>query len=207
MILSAHAPQVVDRPVIALPEATATPSCVQETVFFTPAREVRRCTSGDLVGQLDDYAGEILWKIQADDQLILQLTLSASPLAVELDMKPPRGTVGFLGIIIYGPKRRSSDVAYFMTQCGYYLDDPTGCDRNVPYMNPQCLFSFHEELPMTFDLPQVQQQSVDDSTQTPFDILAGFETTDRLPEANTPSALCTTLQVYVRRILRYNLLT
>jgi hypothetical protein len=192
---------------MALSEPAIAPSCTQETVFFTPSRELRRCPSADLVGHLDNYAGEVLSRLAADDELLLQLTFSAFPMAVELDTKPPKGTVGFLAITIYGPRRRFGDVGHFMTQCSYYLEDPTGCDWNVPYMNPQCLFSLHEHPPMTFDLPQVQHHTVDDFTRTPSDILAGFETTDRLAEAATPTALRTALQAYVRKTAGYNLLT
>lgn len=176
------------------------PSCAQETVFFTSGKELRRCITQDLAGRLDDYAGEVLSRLTADDELILQLTFSASPLATESDTKSPQGTVGSLGIIIYGPKRRSGDIGHFMIQCGYYLEDPTGCDRNVPYMNPQCLFSLHEHLPMTFDLPPVQQQNINNFTPFLSDILAGFETTNRLPVADTPTAIRTILQAYVRVI-------
>ena len=197
-ILSAHAPQIEDRPVMALSETTVIPSCTQETVFFTNDRELRRCINGALVGRLVGHSGEVLSRLAEDDELILRLAFSTSLMAPGLDTKPPKGTVGFLGIIVYGPGHRSSDVGYFMTQCGYYLEDPIGCEWNVPYINPQCLFSLHELPPMTFDLPRIQQNSVDHLTSTPSDILAGFETTHHLLEAATPTALRTRLKPYVK---------
>lgn len=205
-ILFAYALQLLDLPVNAHSDAAIAPSCTQETVIFGPSRELRRYKTKDVVGQLDNYTGEILSRLAADDELILQLLFSLSPIAVEQHIKPPRGTVGFLRIIIYGPRCRFSDVGDFITRCGCYLEDPTGCDWNVPYMNPQCLFSLHECPPMTFDLPQLQQHSVDDLVQMPSDLLAGFETTDRLEESATPTALCTTLQAYVRGTPGCNLL-
>lgn len=54
-------------------------------------------------------------RLIADDELLLQLTFSTSPMAAILDIKPLKGTVGFIGIIIYGPKHRSGGVGYFMT--------------------------------------------------------------------------------------------
>jgi hypothetical protein len=197
----------VDRPVIAPPGTTLALCCIQENVFFQAPKHIHCCSSQDLLGRLDDNAAKILCTIRADDQLEIQLKFSVSPLACVLDTKPPKGTVGFLAINIYGPKRLSDDVGYFMSQCGYYLEDPIGCDRNVPYINPQCLFSFYEQPPMTFDLSPAPQQSIHESTRSPRDILAGFETTDQLLEATTPSALSTTLQAYVGVILPHNLLT
>lgn len=199
MTFFAHNSQVIDRPVTALPGATSALLSTQETVIFTPPREIHRCIEGDLVGRLDNYLGEVLCRLTADDEFRLQLTLSETQLAFESSTRP-KGTVGFLGIIIYGPKGLSSDLSRFIAKCGYYLDDPIDCDRNVPYMNPHSLVSFYDEPSMTFDLPQARQQSPDDLMRTPLDILAGFETTGSLPESVTPSALCTDLKVYVRLI-------
>ncbi|KAH7371973.1 SNF2 family N-terminal domain-containing protein [Pyrenochaeta sp. MPI-SDFR-AT-0127] len=194
---------VVDLPVHVLSTSAMAPSWTSETVFFESGRELRRPKTQDLVGRLDDYVCEVLSRLTADDELILQLTFSASPPATESDTKRSQGNLGSLSIIMYGPKRRSGDVGYFMAQCGYYLDDPTSCDRNVPYMNPQCLFSLQEHLPMTFDLPQMQLKNVDDFAPSPSDILAGFETTDRLPIADTPTAIRTVLQEHQRQALTF----
>jgi hypothetical protein len=84
-----------------------------------------------------------------------------------------------------------------MTQAGCYLDDPVGCDRNVPYMNPQYLCSLHEEPSMTFELSQLQHSLVENSAQASRDILSGFETTEDLDLSDTPTALRTKLQMYV----------
>ncbi|PZD31108.1 hypothetical protein A1F97_09928 [Pyrenophora tritici-repentis] len=82
-----------------------------------------------------------------------------------------------------------------MTQAGCYLDDPVGCDRNVPYMNPQCLFSLHERPPMTFELLPLQQPHIDNFAQASLDVLSGFETTDDLELSANPTALRTELKV------------
>lgn len=153
-----------------------------------------------MVGQLDSRVGEILRTLAADGELTLQLALSAFPIAAGPDTKPSQKATHFLGIIIYGPRHRFNDVGDFVTGCGCFLEDPVGCDRNVPYMNPQCLFSLHESPPMTFDLRHIQQQSMTDFTRTSADILAGFETTAHIHESADPAALRTTLKPYVRHI-------
>jgi hypothetical protein len=206
-ILFTYHRQIVDRPLNAPSHAAAVAPCIEGAAIFTPPREVRNCSTGDVVGRLDNYAGEVLSKITADGELALQLTISASPVVAESDIKTPKGAVGFARIILYGPRNRFSDVGDFMTKCGYYLEDPCGCDRNVPYMNPQCLFSVHEQPPMTFDVPPLQQNNLDDFIPTPCDILAEFETTDRIEEAAIPTALCTTLKPYVASTSTYVLLT
>ncbi|PSN61328.1 hypothetical protein BS50DRAFT_504751 [Corynespora cassiicola Philippines] len=152
------------------------------------------------LGRLDDHTREALSTLQADGELHLQLTYSTTPLTPENSTKPPRGTVGFLSTILYGPRGRLYDVGYFTAQCGHYLEDPLGCDRNVPYLNPQCLSSIYEEPPMTFDLINLGQHQVDDFMPKPCDLLAGFETTDELGESHTPNALCTQLKSFVNII-------
>jgi hypothetical protein len=50
---------------------------------------------------------------------------------------------------------------------------------------------------MTYTLPRLQQQSINDFTQASGDILSGFETTDVIEESADPSALRTRLKPYV----------
>jgi hypothetical protein len=88
-------------------------------------------------------------------------------------------------------------VGEFMTQAGCFLDDPVGCDRNVPYMNPQCLFSLHERPPTTFELFQLPNPHIENFTRATIDVLSGFETTDDFELTANPTALRTGLQVYV----------
>lgn len=173
------------------------PTCTQDTVRFHPPRTLRHSVSDRPVGQVDDYGGTILFRLITDDELELQLALSPSPVITIADKKACKGNTQFLGIILYGPRRRFGDVGNFVNQSGCYPDDPVGCDRNVPYMNPQCLFSLQERPPMTFELSQPQQHSVEDFARTSLDILADFETTNSLELSASPTALRTNLQPYV----------
>ncbi len=188
---------MLDRPVAALPDTAIAPSCAQEAVLFAPPRELRRCETKELVGQLSEYDGEVLSRLTADEELTLQLFTVDTPIVVENGNQRAKVTVAFLQAILYGPRRCYDDVGAFITQCGYYLEDPVACDRNVPYMNPQCLFSLQGRPPMTFELPKMPQDSVDELSRTSCDILAGFETTAWLDEAVTPTALRTILKPYV----------
>jgi hypothetical protein len=94
-------------------------------------------------------------------------------------------------------------VGDFVTQCGCFLDDPVGCDRDVPYLNPQCLFGFYGDLPMTSDFIH-KEQTLGDFTPASLDILAQFETTDDIKEAKDPTALYTALRPYVKELLKVN---
>ncbi|KAH7408180.1 SNF2 family N-terminal domain-containing protein [Phaeosphaeria sp. MPI-PUGE-AT-0046c] len=170
---------------------------------FQPPRTIHCGHSNTPAGQLDDYGGELLMRLRTDDELKIQLLLSSAPIALSTERKPPKSVLQCLGIVIYGPRRRFSDVGDFVSQAGCYLDDPVNCDRNVPYMNPQCLFSLHEQPQMTFELFQSQQPHIADFTQASLDILSGFETSHDLDLSATPTALRTELQMHQKQALTF----
>ncbi|KAH7085094.1 SNF2 family N-terminal domain-containing protein [Paraphoma chrysanthemicola] len=194
---------ILDLPVTLSSETASSTTCTQGTLRFHPPRALCREASGEQLGCLGNYGGEILLRLNADDQLTLQLALSPSPAITTTDKKACKGDTQYLGVILYGPRHRFSDVGDFISRSGCYLDDPIGCDRNVPYMNPQCLFSLHEQPPMTFDLLQPQNQQIEDFTRAPHDVLADFETTTSLQRTAKPTALRTDLKPHQREALTF----
>lgn len=202
----AHGTQISDLPVNVSLHRTASPVLTQHPIRFEPPHSLYFGTGDALVGRLGDYGGELLGKLVADDELILQYTLSSAPLARTTGKRSTQNTSQFLGVIMYGPRRRFSDVGDFMTRAGCYLEDPVGCDRNVPYMNPQCLFSLYESPPMTFGLLSLQQPHVGDFTRDSLDVLSGFETTDDFEPSAKPTALRTELKLYVISMRKVTLL-
>lgn len=152
--------------------------------------------TGCSIGKPDEHTSEVLKRLFADPELVSQLTLRQDALVSDNHTKPNRRLAGYLSIIVYGPRSYLASVGDFMTKCGRYLEDPVGCDRNVPYLNPQCLFSIHENPPMTFDLSHTVDVEAEDTTRYS-DILAGFETSDSFFETPTPDLLRTGLKPYV----------
>ncbi|KAJ8114606.1 hypothetical protein OPT61_g3554 [Boeremia exigua] len=192
-----------DCPVSALVDiATLPPIVVDPVIFQHNQNELYHAVTGHLIGKADEHTGEILKRVLADSELVSQLTLRKDALVPNNEMKAKRSLVGYLSITIYGPRAYLSSVGDFMTQCGRNLEDPVGCDRNVPYLNPQCLFSLHENPPMTFDLSQSCHEELEDTTHYS-DILAGFETTDTLFETRTPDLLRTSLKPHQQRALTF----
>jgi len=152
---------------------------------------VQRCSDGQILGQLDDYAVQVLATLAGDGDIELQLRCLIGGEARRTQSKK---AVGSLEVILYGPRSRAGHVGDFVGKCRYYLQDPSGCTRNVIYFNPQRLASLDGYLPMTFDLEQHQPYAMD-NLHAANDILANFETTDALGQAETPRALRTELQV------------
>jgi hypothetical protein len=198
-VVHAHSTQISDLKVHNPLHHAASPTSTQHTIRFEPPRTIHRGNANAPVGRLDDYGGELLRRLVADDELILQLVLFSTPIVPPTERRTLKDTLQYLGVTIYGPRRRFCDVGDFMTRANCFLDDPVGCDRNVPYMNPQCLFSLHEQPPMTFDLMQLQQPHTDSFSRASLDILSGFETTDDLDSSASPTALRTELKECVIR--------
>jgi len=153
---------------------------------------VQRGADGQRLGTLEDFAAESLSKLAVDGEIELQLRCSTG-----IDpAKSPRGKCFIsLDAIIYGPRQRADNVGDFVAACGYYLQDPLGCAKNVVYFNPHRLACLHGYSPMTFDLLQHNSLPVKDVTGMANDILAQFETTDVLDEEPTPPALSTPLKL------------
>jgi len=189
--------QISDLKVQSSSHHVASPISAQHPIRFEPPRTLYRGSASTPIGRLDEYWGELLKRLVADDELILQLVLFSAPIAPSIKQKTPRSDLQYLGVTIYGPRCRCDDVGIFMTRVNCFLDDPVGCDFNVPYMNPQCLFSLHERPPMTFDLPQLQQPYIDSFSRASLDILSGFETADDFESSASPTALLTELKEYV----------
>lgn len=104
---------------------------------------------------------------------------------------------GSLEIILYGPKNMADPVGMLMEECGYCLQDPYNCDRNVPYINPHRLSSMFYDPPMTQSIQEPRKVAVERFTSAALGALANYQTAERLEIASTPSALSTELQLCV----------
>lgn len=152
--------------------------------------------TGCPVSKPDEHTSKILKRLFANPELVSQLTLQKDALISDNHTTLKRRLVGYLSIIIYSLRNYLASVGNFITQCGRYLEDPIRCDRNVPYLNPQCLFSMHKNPPITFSLSQAFNIEAEDKTHYS-NILASFKTTNSLSKTPTPNLLQTSLKPYV----------
>ncbi|CAN9185696.1 unnamed protein product [Alternaria alternata] len=181
------------------PNHVASSLSIQDPIRFESPRTIRYGVGDAPAGWLDDYGGKLLGTLVADSELILQLVTLSTPVAPTTEKKTFKNALS-LGVIIYGPRYLFSHIGDFMTRAGCYLDDPIGCDRNVPYMNPQYLCSLQEEPSMTFELSQLQHTSVENFSRASLDVLSGFETTDDFDLSDTPTALRTKLKIFANAV-------
>jgi len=101
--------------------------------------------------------------------------------------KQPR-VVAHVAAILYGPEELGDQIGAFLDRCKLFLQEPFGCEQNVPYKNPHCLSSIFEEPKMTFELKEL---NVTCATLSQFEPLKALETTDDLPEWSQPSSFKT----------------
>ncbi|RMZ72475.1 global transactivator [Pyrenophora seminiperda CCB06] len=174
---------------------------IQDQIRFEPPRTLHCGVTDTPIGRLDEFGGELLLRLVADDEFTFQFLLSSTPYKPETK-KPTKKTSQFLWAIVYGPRRRFDDIGHFMTKARCWFYDPVGCDRNVPYMNPHYLSSIRGPLEWTSDLRPLQPHS-DDFARASLDVLSGFETTDDLELSATPTALRTELKMHQRQALTF----
>ena len=98
-----------------------------------------------------------------------------------------------LSVVLYGSMDVFEPIGEFLSQCSEYLQSPSCCDRNVPYVNPQSLFWRDGDPPMTFQLHSELSLSHIETMGQSEDPSAILETEDSLPETEAPAAIRTTL--------------
>jgi SWI/SNF-related matrix-associated actin-dependent regulator of chromatin subfamily A3 len=112
-------------------------------------------------------------------------------------------------IILYGPPELAESICEFIEDCNEYLEDgrklylqdPAGCDRNVPYRNPQRLPPLDDSAPDTLTLNLISLGNnktigLEDIEPRP-ELLELLDSQEDLPEAPQPPAIATTLERYV----------
>jgi len=112
-------------------------------------------------------------------------------------------------IILYGPPELAEPICEFIEDCNehledgrkLYLQDPAGCDRNVPYRNPQRLPPLDDSAPdtLTLDLLSLRNNKpigLEDIEPRP-ELLELLDSQEDLPEAPQPPAIATALERYV----------
>jgi len=183
--------QIDGLPVLTHPNSTVLQPCGVVTVDLHCDHTLRRRNDHGIVGKLDKDIIETLGKL-ADECIEFQF---AYVVRRDGNATQRRRNVGLLDMILYGPKRMADAVGRFMEDCGYCLQDPYDCDRNVPYINPHRLSSLFNDPPMTHAMQQPRQEVVETPTNAAIDALANFETSEQFEVTMTPSALITELQL------------
>jgi hypothetical protein len=190
--------QIDGLPVLASPNSTALQSSLAFTVDLYSDHTIRRPHDRVIIGKVDNDTIKTLGRL-ADECVVYQFLYVARR---EGSAAQKKKNPGSLDMILYGPERMVEAVGRFMEDCGYCLQDPYNCDRNVPYINPHRLSSLFDSPPMTHALQQ-PRQDVETFTRAAIDALASFQTAEQLELANTPAALCTELQLYVQHHWQY----
>ena len=105
--------------------------------------------------------------------------------------------------IVYGPRRLFDSIGEFLESCNVFLQDPQGCDRNVPYRNPHRLSGLDRYAPMTLDSEAVVQGKQRNDCESSPNGLDECGCHQNLPLADNPFALQTTLFKHQRQALYF----
>ncbi|KAI3318737.1 hypothetical protein HD806DRAFT_548879 [Xylariaceae sp. AK1471] len=185
-------------PIISIATAAIIDSPTLVSAFLNKNGVIQRSSDGACVGKLEDRALQCLSKLQNEDHTEIQLMLKT--VARQSYRNRAVTPVALASAIIYGPEDLCDDAGDFLDRCDYVLQDPFGCNHNVPYKNPHCLSTLFEAPRMTFEL------HIPDLGHNKFTLsnsLQAHETTGELPEWPQPAALKTELHRHQKQALRF----
>jgi SWI/SNF-related matrix-associated actin-dependent regulator of chromatin subfamily A3 len=150
--------------------------------------------SSHAIGKItNERTAQIIGRMQAREYICLQMYCQ-SRYGIANKNKRQKQTQAFceLFVIVYGHPRLFEALGTFFQGCGIYLQDPSYCDRNVPYRNSQCLSSTEDDVVMTCTLGVLECE-----VENACDITAIFDqwsTGEVLVETDDPRILKTRLQ-------------
>jgi hypothetical protein len=154
------------------------------------------------IGTVNDRMGKIVQALEAVSDFKLQLFCKVeygstnSGKGNRKNQNQKTELISVLCVIIYGPLKMSEDFGVWASKWSLYLQDPSNCDRNVPYRNPHLMSPVDEVPLMTFQLetPRISLQV--DQVSNRLDPLALLRSEYILPETEPPSIVDTPLLRY-----------
>ncbi|KAI0903147.1 hypothetical protein F4823DRAFT_636667 [Ustulina deusta] len=183
-------------PILATATAAVINSPTLVSAYLNETGIVQRSSDGACVGKLEDRALQCLFKLHNEDHVEIQFMLKT--VACQGYRNQRARPVALASAIIYGSEDLSDDAGEFLDRCDYVLQDPFGCEHNVPYKNPHCLSTLFETPRMTFEL---QSPEVGHNKFTLSNSLQALKTTGDLPEWSQPGALKTELHRHQKQAL------
>lgn len=161
------------------------------------------------VGRLDPFAINILSVLQKDVAISIQLYLDAAPVANVDAITSRKGSKGVplqshqpaLYVILYGSRALFEAIGLFASKCGYFLQEPRNCDRNIEYCNPHCLTPASSHILFTNELGNALHQDISKVSRysqdlNPIDMFTDNTDHALLPETESPRCFKTTLKRY-----------
>lgn len=181
-------------PLITIAEAVVLDSTKLVYGCFRDDGTVHRFSDQLPVGKLDEVALECLSKISNEQSIHIQFMMRNSNDSLKRKRRAASRKTQIAGrasVILYGPADVAEDIGDFLDRCGYCLQDPYGCDRDVPYKNPHCISSLFDEPQLTSSL-----SCPSNAPSAPFsaiDSLLALQSTDEYLECNQPEDINTKL--------------
>ncbi|KAL2852555.1 SNF2 family N-terminal domain-containing protein [Aspergillus pseudodeflectus] len=197
---------VLDLPFVPSPSAPPAPHDLPTTrLAYNPSNALlSEATTEQPVGSVaDPETQQFLSTLAQEGGIELQIQLRREKRAKKAYGNKGKGGVSLrlrLNVIVYGPVDLFDDIGDFIQENGHYLQEPSHCDRNVPYRNPHCMSGEDDEVPFTFDLGKQEDDFV--PAKVP-NLLFGLETCEVLPEDHDPPGLTTSLYSHQKQALTF----
>lgn len=182
-------PKLESLPIAAIPTASVFDSPTLVHGLISGDGTIQRASDEALIGKLDEKATQCLSKL-ANEGVHIQFMLNRADASGKSRTQRTR-TIAVGCAILYGPEDFADDIGHFLDRCGYCLQDPYGCELNVPYKNPHCLSTLFEEPLLTSNF--LEPENNRESAFSVSNSLREFQTNENLPEWQQPDAIITEL--------------
>ncbi|KAK3896696.1 putative SWI/SNF-related matrix-associated actin-dependent regulator of chromatin subfamily A member 3-like 1 [Staphylotrichum tortipilum] len=181
---------------------------IQSNHEFAPIHLHHTSGSGTFSSDFIDIIQALL------DEASLRLQASCTISGHQQKAQAKRGRFGPISlpcevsVILYGPRSSIDNIGEFFQELDMYLQDPSGCDWDVPYCNPHRLSSINvDECPMTSDLERLSTelvevlfQSIPSESDALERLLDGYQD---FPEAPQPALILSLLKKHQKQALTF----
>jgi len=176
------------------------------SVTFEYPNILRQTTNGeDIYFEIQcSKSAQILFELESAEEVNTQLYCQIQPdfspvsnIKSNNRRKARKVQSWSLNIIIYGPVSLEEPIGEFLSQRQMYLQDPSACDRVVPYRNPHIIPSESGEVVMTNALELSADRLEIERLNIAPDLLTQLMQDEKpLPETDAPPEIVTPLFRY-----------
>ncbi|KAL9612220.1 MAG: hypothetical protein Q9167_003169 [Letrouitia subvulpina] len=159
--------------------------------------------SGVKLGNIDSQWSALYRALDQKD-VELQLLVVPSVKSTNPGRKPKAPAANAtLAIVLYSTQEMSESIEKLLSRCRLYLQLPTNCDRNVPYLNPQSLSTTETPIRITGNLhPRGHDIEILEDGSDPSSVL---ENQKKYPECHPPPNIKSDLYSHQRQALSFML--
>ncbi|OAG44651.1 hypothetical protein AYO21_01141 [Fonsecaea monophora] len=185
---------------------SGSPLSVSDLVFVPPDR-LYQTPEGDQWASFEEQVASVCASLVEYHGVSLQISVrndngkDGSSEKTSTPKKTPRHQKDIIAnIIIYGPPALCESVGDYLSAAGFFLQHPTHCNQDVPYLNPHVLGFGEDNLQFTSELFPGEPQ---DETELDKNPLSNFYSSSEFEETAQPDGIATAMAPHQKKALTF----